>query len=113
MKVEVLTTTHFEKAAKPLLKKYPSLRKELAQLGVALQANPHLGTSLGNNIYKVRIGIKSKGKGKSGGARIITHLDLTIEEEITYVFLLTIYDKSVTEDITDQELERLIKAVNQ
>jgi hypothetical protein len=114
MKHEVITTVNFEKAAKPLLKKYPSLRNELVQLETDLQANPQMGTSLGNNTYKVRLAIKSKSKGKSGGARVITHLelDLTVVEETTNIFLLTIYDKSVMEDITDREVERLIKERN-
>jgi hypothetical protein len=114
MKYEVITTANFEKAAKPLLKKYPSLRNELMQLEAGLQANPQMGTSLGNNTFKVRLAIKSKGKGKSGGARVITHLelDLMVEEETTNIFLLTIYDKSVMEDITDKEIERLIEERN-
>ncbi len=55
-----------------------------------LEKKPHIGTLLANNCYKIRLAIKSKGKGKSGGARIITYLQI-IDKEI---FLLTIYDKS-------------------
>jgi mRNA-degrading endonuclease RelE of RelBE toxin-antitoxin system len=62
MKYEVVTTANFEKAAKPLLKKYPSLKNELIQLEADLQVNPQMGTSLGNNTYKIRVAIKSKGK---------------------------------------------------
>jgi hypothetical protein len=115
MDYEVITTANFEKAAKPLLKKYPSLRGELIQLESNLQSHPFMGTSLGNNTFKVRVAIKNKGKGKSGRARVITHLelDLTVEKETTHIFLLTIYDKSVVEDITDKEIEKLIKARNQ
>ena len=115
MDYEVITTANFEKAAKPLLKKYPSLIQEPIQLESNLQNHPFMGTLLGNNTFKVRVAIKSKGKGKSGGARVITHLelDLTIEKETTNIFLLTIYDKSVVEDITDKEIEKLIKAINQ
>ncbi len=114
MKYEIITTASFEKAAKPLLKKYPSLKNELAQLGNDLQTNPRMGTSLGNNTFKIRLAIKSKGKGKSGGARVITHveLNLALAEETTDIFLITIYDKSVAEDITDKELEVLIKERN-
>lgn len=114
MKYEVITTANFEKAAKPLLKKYPSLKTELVQLEADLQANPQMGTSLGNNTFKLRVAINSKGKGKSGGARVITHLelDLAIEEATTNIFLLTIYEKSVTEDITEKEIEKLIKERN-
>jgi hypothetical protein len=114
MKYEVITTDSFEKAAKPLLKKFPSLKNELAQLENDLQTNPRMGTALGKNTFKIRLAISSKGKGKSGGARVITHLELNleVEEESTDIFLLTIYDKSVAENITDKELEILIKERN-
>jgi mRNA-degrading endonuclease RelE of RelBE toxin-antitoxin system len=74
MTCEVLTTEKFERQAKRLLKKYPSLKKEIIHLEENLSENPKLGTSLGNNFYKIRLAIKSKGKGKSGGARVITFL---------------------------------------
>lgn len=96
------------------MKKYPSLKNELVQLEADLQANPKMGTSLGNNSFKVRLAIKSKGKGKSGGARVITHLelDVAVEEATTNIFLLTIYDKSVLVAITDKEITELVKARN-
>ena len=51
--------------------------------------------------------ITSKGKGKSGGARVITFL-VTEEKE---VYLLHIYDKGQLENLTkDQILELLKKA---
>ena len=60
---------------------------------------------LSNNCFKIRIAIKSKGKGKSGGARIITHV--VIEEE--KVYLLSIYDKSEQISVTDKELRKLLE----
>ena len=75
--------------------------------------NSTLGTSLGNNTYKIRLKIASKGKGKSG-ARAITYIETelianleTTGSEIT-VNLISIYDKSDTEIISDKELKRLI-----
>jgi len=47
-----------------LNKKYASLKDELAELFEELQENLTLGTSLGNDIYKIRLAITSKGKGK-------------------------------------------------
>ncbi|MBS1604438.1 MAG: hypothetical protein JST42_17365 [Bacteroidetes bacterium] len=48
--------------------------------------------------------ISSKGKGKSGGASVITHVQITKEN----TFLLSIYDKSEAESISDEDLlERL------
>ncbi len=89
-------------------KKYPSLKSELLQLTELLkQAPQELGTSLGNNCYKIRIAIASKGRGKSGGARVITHVQI----EASVVYLLSIYDKSEHEDITDNEIKELIKFI--
>jgi hypothetical protein len=64
-----------------------------------------MGTSLGNNCYKIRLAIASKGKGKSGGARVITHIQLTK----TTIFLLSIYDKSEQSDISDKDLLELVR----
>ncbi|MDQ3683934.1 MAG: type II toxin-antitoxin system RelE/ParE family toxin, partial [Bacteroidota bacterium] len=72
-----------------------------------LEENPKQGIPLGNNCYKIRMAIASKGKGKSGGARIITNI--VIEE--TTVFLLSIYDKSERQNLSDKELVELLKQV--
>lgn len=114
MKTEVRITRNFKKEAKPLLKKYPSLIKDLAQLQNSLLANPSLGIALGNNAYKIRVAIKSKGKGKSGGARVISFLENEVigvvekSENLIVVNLVTIYDKAQTSSITDKELKELI-----
>lgn len=108
MSYDVKTIAVFERQAKRLVKKYPSLKSELLQLIQLLREFPEKqGSPLGNNCYKIRIAIASKGKGKSGGARVITHL--IISESI--VFLLSIYDKSEQADITDDELKELLKFV--
>jgi mRNA-degrading endonuclease RelE of RelBE toxin-antitoxin system len=108
MSYKVITIPVFERQVKRLVKKYPSLKSELLQLIQLLKEIPQeQGTSLGNSCYKIRIAIASKGKGKSGGARVITHLQ--ISESI--VFLLSIYDKSEQADITDGELNELLKFV--
>lgn len=73
-----------------------------------LRANPFMGTQLGNNLRKVRFQITSKGKGKSGGARVITHTVL-ISSDGANVTLLTMYDKSERETISDKELKQLLK----
>ncbi len=60
------TRTHpaFDKQLKRLAKKYPSLVEEYAQLIQNLSEHPTQGTSIGHNCYKIRLAIKSKGKGK-------------------------------------------------
>jgi mRNA-degrading endonuclease RelE of RelBE toxin-antitoxin system len=104
MSYKVLGISPFEKQLKRLIKKYPSLIKEFGSLVVSLETNPAQGISLGHNCYKIRISISSKGKGKSGGARIITHLHISAN----VVYLLCIYDKNEVSDITDKELKLLI-----
>lgn len=51
MAFEVRTTDRFEKEAKRLHKKYPSLKYELIELQRLLIGNPSLGTPLGKNFY--------------------------------------------------------------
>jgi hypothetical protein len=105
MSYSVKTISVFEKQAKRLIKKYASLKNELLQLIQDLKENPKQGTTIGKNCYKIRIAIAAKGKGKSGGARIITNFVVT---DAT-VYLLSIYVKSEKENISDNELTELLK----
>ena len=59
MKVEVRVTESFKKAAKQLIKKHRSFLDELSALQDELLADPETGTSLGNNVFKIRLKIKS------------------------------------------------------
>ena len=95
----------FDKQAKRLAKKYPSLKKDLEVLIKSLSDNPKQGAALGNSFFKLRIAIVSKGKGKSGGARIITYVKIIA----TTVFLCSIYDKGEKAIITDKELQQIFK----
>ena len=104
MSYKVIPTDKFKKEAKRLIKKYPSLKAELSNLNILLSSQPSAGTPLGNDTYKIRIAIRSKGKGKSGGARIITYL-VTENKE---VYLLTIYDKAEFDTIDDKTLKKII-----
>lgn len=107
MSYNIEITALFEKQIKRLVKKFPSLKKEFALLIDQLSENPKHGTPIGNSCYKIRLAIASKGKGKSGGARIITHVQITK----TSVYLLTIYDKSEQSDITDNDLNEWVKMI--
>lgn len=107
MSYNVKTTKYFEKRFKILFKKYPSLKEDLIQIVKQLQLNPELGTPLGKNCFKIRINVKSKSKGKSGGARLIT---LAHYKE-NKVYLITIYDKSVEEIISESKLLELINEI--
>ncbi|RDC57809.1 hypothetical protein DU508_02325 [Pedobacter chinensis] len=107
MSYNVYTLRPFDKQLKRLVKKYPSLKKEYIDLIDFLENNPEQGTAIGNKCYKIRLAIASKGKGKSGGARVIANL--VIEDDAVY--LLTIYDKSEKSNLTDAELAELLKQV--
>ncbi|MBY0425222.1 MAG: type II toxin-antitoxin system RelE/ParE family toxin [Cytophagales bacterium] len=107
MKYSVRSIPYFDKEFKRLVKRYPSLKAELAKLGSELEINPTEGIKLGQNCYKIRIAIASKGKGKSGGGRIITHVYVEAET----VYLLSIYDKSERSTISDSELKLLLESI--
>ena len=107
MSYSVIPIEKFKKEAKRLVKKYPSLKNELSILSSLWQTNPAAGTSLGNNTYKIRIAIKSKGTGKSGGARAITY----VVNEYKEVYLLTIYDKADIDSVDDSTLRKIIKGI--
>ena len=104
MSFEILSTHRFQKELKRLSKKFASLKSDFETLINTLSENPQTGTPLGNNCFKLRLGIRSKGRGKSGGARVITYFYLTNET----VYLMTIYDKSEKEDLKPDELKEMI-----
>ena len=103
MSYKVKSLKVFERQAKKLIKKYPSLKNEIRDLSNLLKEDPTQGIPLGKNCYKIRVAIKSKGKGKSGGARLITNIIIDTET----VYLLTIYDKAEKENLSN-ELEKLL-----
>ena len=107
MSFNIKSISVFERQAKRLVKKFPSLQKEIQELIKELKEEPEKGTSIGNNCYKIRLGVASKGKGKSGGARVIIHA--VFKDGIVY--LLSIYDKSELENLTDNEILELIKQI--
>jgi hypothetical protein len=109
MSFNVIATEPFERKLKRLAKKYKSLAADLASVIDELIENPTLGTPIGKDCYKLRIAIASKGKGKSGGARMITYVRIVKKT----VFLMDIYDKSEQANITDKELLMLIDILQQ
>ncbi len=108
MNYKVLTIPPFDKQLRRLSKKYPSLKSEIKSLIDLLESEPRQGTPLGKNCYKIRISIASKGKGASGGGRIITHLHFDAKN----ILLLTIYDKSEKQNISDKELSLLLSDID-
>ncbi|HEY2581806.1 MAG TPA: type II toxin-antitoxin system RelE/ParE family toxin [Mucilaginibacter sp.] len=105
MSYKIELSANFKKEAKKLVKKYPSLKGELAALFCELEENPTRGTSLGNDVYKIRLAIVSKSRGKSGGARVISFVKVIDE----IVYLLSIYKKGDRDSISDGEIEEILK----
>ncbi len=105
MSYSVVLTEHFKKEARKLTKKYRSLRVELEALGDELAENPTTGTPLGHDLYKVRLAIASKGKGKSGGARVITLVRVVQQK----VYLVSIYDKSQLKNLSKAQIQELLQ----
>jgi mRNA-degrading endonuclease RelE of RelBE toxin-antitoxin system len=107
MSYKIIPTHTFDRELKRLAKKHRSIKADVYELGEQLEENPTLGDEVIENCYKIRMAITSKGKGKSGGARIITYVYVAQET----VFLLSIYDKGEQEDIDNHELKALIEAL--
>lgn len=108
MNCKITYTPDFAKALKKLSKRYRSIKQDYSQLLKDLHSNPLMGVDLGHHLRKVRMSITSKGCGKSGGARVITYTVILTQIE-TEIKLITIYDKSDKENISDAELLEILR----
>lgn len=106
---DIIPILPFQRQAKRLIKKFPSLKNEILDLIESLKTEPLQGTPLGDGCFKIRLSIASKNKGKSGGARVITCVYIADKE----VYLLSIYDKSERSTLTDKELLELVEWIQQ
>ena len=104
MSYNPISTPLFERKLKRLAKRYSSMREDYRQFLLSLVENPLQGDALGRDCYKVRMRIGAKNTGKRGGARVITCIKVTAQQ----IFLLTIYDKSEQESISDKERDELL-----
>lgn len=102
-KLRVITTDAFDKEIKKLHKKYRRISEDVDNavyvIANDINAGEELKTGLERNPRKLRITIKDKGKGKSGGGRIIYYVDLCVYEYGHRLYLMHIYDKSEFEDV--------------
>lgn len=108
MSYSIKVTSNFAKEAKRLAKKYPSFKKDYEEFKNSLQENPLKGDELTPGIRKIRLAIKSKGKGKSGGARVIT-FNVLAEQQNGMVVLVLIYDKSDFSTVDVNTVKELIR----
>ena len=85
--------------------------KDFVALLNSLKQDPWQGVDLGSNIRKIRMPITSKGKGKAGGARVIT-MNIEVDIENMTIVLLYIYDKSEMGNVRDDFLRQIIKEMD-
>lgn len=108
MSFEILTTSYFDIEAKRLAKRHRSFIEDLQDFQEELLKNPYQGTELSPGIRKIRLSIDSKGRGKSGGARVITFTYL-VDEKDGVVILLLLYDKADASSIKMNVVRKIIK----
>lgn len=111
MTVTIDYLPEFERRAKALAKKYKSFPSDYAAFLDELEQNPFGGDPLGHHIYKCRMAIASKGKGKSGGARVIAYNVLKQTEDEVLITLISIYDKSEIDNVSDAYLRQLVQSL--
>ena len=106
--ITVSVSDDFAKEAKRLAKKYPSFKQDYKEFLESIKKNPLQGDEITKNIRKIRMAIKAKGKGKSGGARVITFNILTDIENGHVVFLL-LYDKEDASTVKVNVVKQLVQ----
>ena len=111
MKVTIGYLDEFKRGAKALRKKYPSFQFDYETFLKELEADPFGGESLGHHTYKYRMAIASKGKGKSGGSRVLTYSIQQQPEDEVLVTLMTIYDKSDISNVSDNYIRALVQQI--
>ena len=109
MMVNIATHPEFVRQMKRFAKKYHSLASDYAQFLASIRKNPFQGDDLGQGIRKMRMAISSKGKGKSGGMRVITFSVSKIDDETVNVTLLYIYDKNEMGNVSDNFIRYLLE----
>ena len=106
--ITISVSDDFAKEAKRLAKKYPSFKQDYKDFLVSIKNNPLQGDEITKNIRKIRMAIKAKGKGKSGGARVITFNVLANIENGQVVFLL-LYDKEDASTVKVNVVKQLVQ----
>lgn len=108
--IEVIILPSFDKSSKRLIKKYKSLSSEISDFIFHTQKEGIQGLLLGNGIYKARLAVKSKGKGKSGGLRVISYHELFVSVTDNTVYLVAIYDKNEISSLSKNEIDRILRS---
>lgn len=109
MTVNITTHPEFVRQMKRYAKKYRSLACDYADFLNSIRQDPFQGVDLGGGIRKVRMAVASKGKGKSGGMRVVTFSLEKIGDDTINVTLLYIYDKNELENVSDDFIRYLLE----
>lgn len=110
MKLQIVEKTLYKKSLKKLSKHYKNIKADVDNFLNSITSKEDLGIELKSNVFKVRIKNSNKNKGKSAGYRLISYLAI-VENQLQ---LLYIYDKSKIENLTENEIDKLIiEQVNQ
>ena len=106
MMTSVYFTPTFNRKFNRFKKKYKSLEIDITAF---IEKLPYFNASdLGGGVYKYRLSVQSKNKGKSGGFRIFA-FEIVIAEDQKNIILLTLYDKSDQSSISKKEIKLLLK----
>ena len=106
--ITISVSDAFAREAKRLAKKYRSFKNDYAEFLKSIKENPLQGDEITKNIRKIRMAIGSKGKGKSGGARVITFNILT-DVQNGQVVLLLIYDKEDASTVKVNVVKQMVR----
>lgn len=110
MSFEIIPTPEFAKEFKILAKRHRSLKKNIKEFSESLAEDPFQGDELCPGIRKIRMAITSKGRGKSGGARVITYTVVATECN-GRVYLMSIYDKSDFSTVDTSVIREMVKTL--
>ncbi len=105
MSLKISATPEFVRLVKKLSKNYKNIHRDLESLKTEIHSNPRGGVDLGRNCYKIRMANSSIPTGKSGGFRVIIYY----VDSQNIVRLLYIFSKRDMENITDKDLQEIIK----
>ena len=108
MNLEFVPSDYLATELKKLAKRYRGLADDYEAFLDSLKENPKQGTEIAPNIRKIRMPITAKGRGKSGGARVITYNAIVAEQE-GKIYLLLIYDKADASNVKMNVVKQIVK----
>ena len=101
MSLEFIPSDYFATELKRLAKRYRGLADDYEAFLNSLK-------EIAPNIRKIRMPITAKGRGKSGGARVITYNAIVAEQE-GRIYLLLIYDKADASSVKMNVVKQIAK----